>query len=107
MQGFKSPGHAQRFLAAYSLIAQHFRLCELLCTGSAKHARGNLRFFADKFRKIGSNPNGMKLACEFLLYQLLTQCLPGFEHQGEALGAPLLDARLYPMRADGVGDYGP
>jgi putative transposase len=25
MQGFKSPGQAQRFLAAYSLIAQHFR----------------------------------------------------------------------------------
>jgi putative transposase len=24
-QGFKSPGHAQRFLAAYGLIAQHFR----------------------------------------------------------------------------------
>jgi putative transposase len=25
MQRFKSPGHAQRFLAAYGLIAQHFR----------------------------------------------------------------------------------
>ena len=25
MQGFKSPGHAQRFLAAYGPIAQHFR----------------------------------------------------------------------------------
>jgi putative transposase len=25
MQEFKSPGHAQRFLAAYGLIAQHFR----------------------------------------------------------------------------------
>jgi putative transposase len=25
MQGFKSPGHAQRFLSAYGLIAQHFR----------------------------------------------------------------------------------
>jgi putative transposase len=25
MQGFKSPGHAQRFLAAYGLITQHFR----------------------------------------------------------------------------------
>jgi putative transposase len=25
MQGFKSPGQAQRFLAAYGLIAQHFR----------------------------------------------------------------------------------
>jgi putative transposase len=27
MQGFKSAGHAQRFLAAYGLIAQHFRPC--------------------------------------------------------------------------------
>jgi putative transposase len=25
MQGFKSPGHAPRFLAAYGPIAQHFR----------------------------------------------------------------------------------
>jgi putative transposase len=25
MQGFKSPGHAQRFLAAYGPIAQYFR----------------------------------------------------------------------------------
>ncbi len=30
MQGFKSPGQAQRFLAAYGPIAQHFRLrCHL------------------------------------------------------------------------------
>jgi putative transposase len=26
LQGFKSPGHAQRFLSTYGLIAQHFRL---------------------------------------------------------------------------------
>jgi putative transposase len=26
MQGFKSPGHAQRFLSAYGPIAQYFRL---------------------------------------------------------------------------------
>jgi putative transposase len=25
MQGFKSPGHAQRFLATYGPIASHFR----------------------------------------------------------------------------------
>jgi putative transposase len=25
MQGFKSPGQAQRFLSAYGLISQHFR----------------------------------------------------------------------------------
>jgi hypothetical protein len=29
---------------------------------------------------IGSSSNGMKLAFEFLLYQLLTQYLPGFDH---------------------------
>jgi hypothetical protein len=46
----------------------------------------------------------MKLACELLLYQLLTQFLPGFEHEGEALGPSFLDARLYPMRSDGIGD---
>jgi hypothetical protein len=44
-------------------------------------------------------PNAMKLTSEFLLYQLLTQFLPGFDHQRDALGPPLLDARLHPMRA--------
>ena len=46
----------------------------------------------------------MKLASEFLLKQLLTQFLPGFDHQWETLGPPFLDARLYPMRSDGVDD---
>jgi hypothetical protein len=46
--------------------------------------------------KPGSWPNGIKLASEFLLDQLLTQYLPGFDHEREALGAPLLDARLHP-----------
>jgi len=43
----------------------------------------------------------MKLASGLLLYQLLTQCLPRFDHEREALRAPLLDARLHAMRADG------
>jgi putative transposase len=35
MQGFKSPGHAQRFLAAYGPIAQHFRPRRHLLSASA------------------------------------------------------------------------
>ena len=53
---------------------------------------------------VGSYANGMKLASELLLDQLLTPCLPGFDHQREALGPPLLDARLHAMRSDGVDD---
>jgi hypothetical protein len=49
----------------------------------------------------------MKLTSDLLLHQLLTQFLSGFDHEREALGAPLLDARLHPMRADGVDDQGP
>jgi hypothetical protein len=52
----------------------------------------------------GSWPNGIKLASKLLLYQLLTQCLPRFDHQREALGPPLLDARLHAMRSDRVDD---
>jgi hypothetical protein len=48
--------------------------------------------------------NGIKLASEFLLKQLLTQFLPGFDHKWETLGPPFLDARLYPMRSDGIDD---
>jgi hypothetical protein len=32
---------------------------------------------------LGSCANGMKLAFELLLYQLLTQLLPGFDHEDE------------------------
>ena len=46
----------------------------------------------------------MKLASERLLYHLLTQFLPGFDHQGEWLGSPLLDTRLLPARADGLDE---
>jgi hypothetical protein len=47
----------------------------------------------------GSNRNGIKLASEPLLDYLLAQFLPGFNHQREALGSPLLDPRLHPMGA--------
>jgi hypothetical protein len=54
--------------------------------------------------KNDEDPNGMKLASELLLDHLLTQFLPGFDHQWEALGSPFLDARLHAMRSDGVDD---
>jgi hypothetical protein len=40
MQGFKSSGHAQRFLSAYDPIAQHFR-------ASCTQREGSLRVFFD------------------------------------------------------------
>jgi hypothetical protein len=51
----------------------------------------------EHFTKSGQEPNGIKLASELWLEQLRTQFLPGCDHQWEALGAPLLDARLHPM----------
>jgi putative transposase len=42
LQGFKSPGHAQRFLAAYGPIAQHFRLRRhLFPVSQYRQAMGN------------------------------------------------------------------
>jgi putative transposase len=42
MQGFKSPGHAQRFLSAYGPIAQHFRPRRHLLSASAyRHEMGH------------------------------------------------------------------
>jgi putative transposase len=42
MQGFKSPGHAQRFLSAYGPIAQHFRpRCHLLPASEYRQEMGN------------------------------------------------------------------
>jgi hypothetical protein len=46
----------------------------------------------------------MELPSELLLYQLLTQFLPGFDHEREALEPPFLDARLHPMGAYVVHD---
>jgi len=39
----------------------------------------------------------MKLTSELLLEQLLSQFLPGFDHERDALGAPLLEPRLHPI----------
>jgi hypothetical protein len=44
MQGFKSPRHAQRFLSAYSLIAQHFRPRRHLLSASAYRQEMRNRF---------------------------------------------------------------
>jgi hypothetical protein len=49
--------------------------------------------------KVGSWPNDIKLTSDLLLYELLTQCLPGFDHERKALGPPLLDTWLHPMGA--------
>ena len=44
MQGFKSPGHAQRFLSAYGPIAQHFRPRRHLLSASAYRQEMSHRF---------------------------------------------------------------
>ncbi len=53
---------------------------------------------------VGSWANGIKLASELLLDQLPAQFLSGFNHQGEALGSPLLDPRLHTIGACRVHD---
>jgi putative transposase len=44
MQGFKSPGHAQRFLSAYGPIAQHFRPRRHLLSASEYRQEMKQRF---------------------------------------------------------------
>jgi putative transposase len=44
MQGFKSPGHAQRFLSAYGPISQHFRPRRHLLSASAYRHEMKQRF---------------------------------------------------------------
>jgi putative transposase len=44
MQGFTSPGHAQRFLSAYGPIAQHFRPRRHLWSASAYRQEMRQRF---------------------------------------------------------------
>jgi putative transposase len=44
MQRFKSPGHAQRFLAAYGPIASHFRPRRHLLSATAYRQDMPLRF---------------------------------------------------------------
>ena len=50
MQGFKSAGHAQRFLSAYGPIAQHFRPRRHLLSASAYRARDE-----EPIRELGRN----------------------------------------------------
>jgi putative transposase len=54
IQGFKSPGHAQRFLAAYGPIAQHFRPRRHRCSAPAHRQKMRQRF--DTWRDITSLP---------------------------------------------------
>jgi hypothetical protein len=44
MRGFKSPGHAQRFLSAFGIISSHFRVGRHLYRASAYRAVMKLRF---------------------------------------------------------------
>ena len=60
--------------------------------------------FPTGVKVIGSSSNGMKLTSKLLLDQLLAQFLPGFDHQRDAFGPPLLDPWLHPMRSNGVDD---
>lgn len=54
MQGFKSPAHAQRFLSAYGLIAQHFRPRRHLLPVSAYRHEMRRRF--DTWQEVTSLP---------------------------------------------------
>jgi putative transposase len=54
MQRFKSPGHAQRFLAAYEPIAQHFRPRRHLLSASAYRQEMRHRF--DSWKEITGLP---------------------------------------------------
>jgi hypothetical protein len=53
---------------------------------------------------MGSYANGIKLASELVLDQLLTQFLPGFDYTWAAFGPPFLDARRHSRPSDGVDD---
>ena len=67
-------------------------------------ARDEPASFRANVKDVGSCANGIKLASELSLDQLLTQFLPGFDHTREALGPPFLDARFHAMRSDRVDD---
>ena len=45
----------------------------------------------------GANQNGIQLGSNGLLYQLVTQYLTWFRHEGILLGAPLLDPGFDPI----------
>ena len=46
MRGFKSSGHAQRFLSAFGIISSHFRVGRHLCNASIYRALMKSRFAA-------------------------------------------------------------
>jgi putative transposase len=54
MQGFKSPGHAQRFLTAYGPIAQHFRPRRLRL--SASNYRQEMRHRFEAWQDVANLP---------------------------------------------------
>jgi transposase-like protein len=54
MQGFKSPGHAQRFLSVYGPIAQHFRLRRHRLSASAYRQEMSHRF--ERWAEITGKP---------------------------------------------------
>jgi hypothetical protein len=108
-QGQEQPGTAYRFgerpvlytsgkfryrsRGKRNAFAEHQGCCDegFLRSGCSRLAGRALILLA---ANVDSWPNGIKLASELLLESLLTQCLPGFKHQREALGPPLLDAWL-------------
>jgi putative transposase len=54
MQGFKSPGHAQRFLSAYGPIAQYFRPRRHLLSASAYRQEMSHRFERRRDHRYGA-----------------------------------------------------
>jgi hypothetical protein len=101
-QGFhpQSPSHKlAKYIKPDALIA-----VQGIYQEQEDRKRFDARFVHLLHPKNGSYLNGIQLTSRLLLEQLLAQCLPGFDHQGETLGPPLLDARLHAMRSDGVDD---
>ena len=68
MQRFKSPGHAQRFLAAYGPIAQHFRPRRHLLPAEVYHQEMTQRFQA--WQEITGTAAAASGACEVSLSAL-------------------------------------
>jgi hypothetical protein len=70
MQRLKSPSHAQRFLAAYGPIAQHFRPRRHLLTASAYHQE--MRQCFQMWRETTSTARAVYGTSAMLLYYLYT-----------------------------------
>jgi putative transposase len=65
MQGFKSAGHAQRFLAAYGPIAQHFRPRRHRLSASAYRQEMGQRVYS--WQEIVSLPTAARVATEAVM----------------------------------------